>query len=67
MLVRWRFDMGDWTGYREMSLGAVGKRNPFVDLYNVGVGTDMTVEVVESDPVKFLIDRAFVTVDKLGR
>lgn len=66
-LLRWRFDQEEWGPYQEIDLGAVGESNPYVDLHRLGVGREVTFDLVETDAVDWLLTHAFLTVENLGR
>jgi len=66
MLVRWRFDQGDYTPYQQIDLGVVADRNPYRDLFSLGVGREIEVEMVETDAVPHVITHASITAEALG-
>jgi len=65
--IRWRFDQNDWGNYEEVDLGAAGDRNPYIDITGIGIGGEISIEVVESDAVEFLITGINLTSEALGR
>ena len=65
--IRWRFDQDDWGNYEEIDLGAAGDRNPYIDITGIGIGSEISLEVVESDNVEFLITGINLTSEALGR
>lgn len=66
-LLRWKFDQGDWSPYQEVDLGAVGESTPYVEFHRLGIGREVTFDLVETDAVKWLLTHAFLTVENLGR
>ncbi len=64
--VRWRFDQEDWTNYEDIDLGQVGDRNPYIDITNIGIGSEIELEIFESDATDFLLTAVFLTVEQLG-
>lgn len=66
-LIRWRFDQGIWGPYQELDLGAVGETDPYLDLHRLGVGREVTFDIVETDSVKYLLTHAHLLVENLGR
>jgi hypothetical protein len=73
LLVRWSFDEGDWTPYVSADLGAVGERDPYVDIPHpsgtacLGSGRELRLELVQHEDVTHLLTHANLTVKKLGR
>lgn len=63
--VRWRFDQGDFGDTEILDLGAVGDRDPYVDIYNLGMGREVEFEIAESDSVDFFLTHGFLTVEPL--
>jgi hypothetical protein len=66
-LLRWRFDQDEWAPYHEINLGAVGESDPYVELHRLGIGREITFDLVETDAVKWLLTHAYLTVENLGR
>ena len=72
--VRWAFDGSDFTPNQSLSMGEAtssvgehGNYNPYVDLYNLGVGKEVLLEVVQYAGVPHLMTHLTVTARKLGR
>lgn len=65
--IRCRFDQGDWGNYEEIDLGVAGDRNPYIDISGLGIGSELSVEVVETDAVEFLVTGLTLTAEPLGR
>ena len=65
--IRWRFDQNDWGNYEEIDLGAAGDRNPYIDITGIGIGSEISLEVVESDNVEFLVTGINLTAEALGK
>jgi hypothetical protein len=69
--VRWAFDEGPWSSYVDVSLGAVGQRNPYVDVkartQTLGVGKEIKVEMVQTAPAPHLLTNLNLTTKDLGR
>jgi hypothetical protein len=55
LCVRWRPDQRDWSNERLIDLGALGDRNPYIDIYNMGVAREMEIEITETDAVDCLL------------
>jgi len=66
-LIRWRFDQGEWSPFEEIDLGAVGEADPYIDLHRLGIGREITFDIVETDAVDWLLTHAHLTVENLGR
>ena len=64
-LIRWSIDQGDYQS-ENIDLGAVGDHNPYIDIPNLGIGREMTFEMVESDAVDSMITDAYLTAERLG-
>jgi hypothetical protein len=62
-MVRTNFDKEGWSDYEHLTLGQVGDKAPYVDLDPVGVGKEMAVEIVHTDPTDFLITNVYATVE----
>jgi hypothetical protein len=72
--VRWAFDGSDFTTYQSAStgegtatIGESGNYNPYVDLYNLGVGKEVLLEIVQHAPVRHAMTSMQVTARPLGR
>lgn len=65
--IRWRFDQNDWGNYEEIDLGGLGDRNPYIDISGLGIGSEIEIEIVETDGVEFLITGLNLVTEPLGR
>lgn len=66
MLVRVAFDEGDVVTH-QIDLGAVGDRFPFVDLYSLGTGHQLELELVMAEPaIAYRATDALLTVEPVG-
>lgn len=65
--IRWRVDHQDWSDLTDFDLGVEGDTDPYIDLYSLGVGREVQVEIVETDAVKWLLTDGFITARALGR
>jgi hypothetical protein len=63
--VRTRFDEGDWVTHENLSLGTLGDNNPYRSLYNVGMGSDLELEISEMDAVEYFMTNAYITYEEL--
>ena len=64
-LVAWRIDGGDrYT--EDIDLGTTGENDPYADIWNLGVGKEIELEFVESEPDESIIAQAFLTSEQLG-
>ena len=64
-LVRWSIDQSDYLS-ENINLGAVGDHNPYVDISSLGIGREMTFEMIESDAVDSMVTHAYLTAESLG-
>ncbi len=64
--IRWRLDDGVWGNYEYVSLGSLGDRNPYIDIFQLGVGRDLEMEIIETDAVDFLLTDIFLTSKEFG-
>jgi len=67
IFVRWNFDQGEWSTYEHLSLGKRGEYDPYQDIYSLGVGSEMGLEIVETDPVEYFVADCFMTGEPLGQ
>lgn len=72
--VRWALDGSDFTVYQSAStgentvtIGESGNYNPYVDIYNLGVGKEALLEIVQYAPVQHVLTNLEVTARPLGR
>jgi hypothetical protein len=65
LLVRWRIDRGKFTSWRSIDLGPVGSRDPYIDLFGVGIGRELHIEFVESEMADTLLTDLTMTVEEL--
>jgi len=49
-----------------ISMGAVGEYHPYQDIYNLGIGKEITFELAETDADESLVTHAWVTAEPLG-
>jgi hypothetical protein len=63
--VRWRFDKGRWST-KQLTMGAVGQHDPYVDLRRLGMGRELELEISEADATDFILTDIFVTYQELG-
>ncbi len=63
---RYRIDDGEWTDYEYHNMGSSGDRDPWIDVYNLGIGREIEFELVETDAVDFLLTHASLTARELG-
>jgi len=66
-LFRWRMDRGDYNKAIELDLGSVGDKYPYIDLYNVGIGAEIEVEIIETDSVDFIVSNIKMHTEELLR
>lgn len=66
LLVRWAVDQADFVPFREVSLGSLGDRQPYIDLWHLGIGREITFDMVETGRRNFLMSAAQITVEPLG-
>lgn len=66
LVLRWCFDQGPMCLPAEISLGERGELDPYVDLWNLGVGREITFELLETDTANFLPTDMHLTIDPLG-
>lgn len=64
-LFRWSIDKGEFQS-EDIDLGAVGEHDPYVDIYNLGIGREIELEEVISDRVETLSTHGFLTSEQLG-
>jgi hypothetical protein len=64
--VRWRFDKRPWTNWRSITLGAVGKHDPYVKLHRLGLGRDFEVDIVAADNTDFVFTNAIVNFQEMN-
>lgn len=64
-LVTWAMDRTN-RGSEDISLGASGETNPYVDVWNLGIGQELDLEIVESQSVDSIVHQAFLTSEQLG-
>ncbi len=69
MLMKWRFDENeediDWYT-RSVDLGVAPDRNLYHDEYALGLGRSIEFQLVQTNPVSFLISGILMTVDEKG-
>ena len=65
--VRWRLDQGQYALTRNYNLGAKGDRDPYINLYCVGIGREIEMELWETDATEFLVTTVALTARDLGR
>jgi hypothetical protein len=64
--IRYRWDKkGDWVISPNKSLGAIGNNDPYIDIRNFGIGRELEFELVETDPVSFLMTNMLITYEEL--
>lgn len=68
LLVRWRMDKGDWQFYEPIDMGKKGQIRPWAeeDIYSLGIGREIEVELVETAAVDYLLTHLLVTAESLG-
>jgi hypothetical protein len=66
LFLRWKMDHGEWDFYEHRSLGLRGEYPPNVDVHNLGIGTEMSLEIVVTDPVYYLVTDCWITGENLG-
>jgi len=67
MRVRWRFDRGNFIEDQLIDLGQIGDTDPYVDLYNLGIGRELTLEFEETGAEEFLMTGAVADVAGMAR
>lgn len=66
MLIRWRFDHEDWGNYESLDLGVLGDADPYIDIHSpVGIGSEMNIQLVETDAVDYLLTDVWLTIQPL--
>ena len=60
-------DQGEYSNFENLDLGALGDYDPYIDLYNLGFGNEIEIEVIESDSVDYLMGQVYLTVESLGK
>lgn len=67
VLIRWRFDESPyWKTMQEIDLGTKQDKSPFVDLYRLGMGKEIELEITETDAVDYLLKDILLTSDEKG-
>ncbi|MGI9459479.1 MAG: hypothetical protein ACR2NF_05725, partial [Pirellulales bacterium] len=68
------FDGVDFTNFQSVGLGEAtvslaehGNYDPYIDLHNLGIGREMLVEIVQTDPVPHVLTHGNLTVKELGQ
>lgn len=64
-IVAWRIDQGERLT-EDIDLGAVGEHDPYVDVFNLGIGREIELEIIETDAVDYLMTHAYLTSERLG-
>jgi hypothetical protein len=65
--MRWRFDKGKWSKHQQLSLGAVGEHNPYIDIRRLGIGVELELEITESSAVDYLLTDMLVTFQEFNK
>jgi hypothetical protein len=65
MNFRYRFDGGTWSGDNLISLGKVGDYNNYQDLFALGIGRRMEIELTHTDNTDFNLLGLYLTVEQL--
>lgn len=63
--LRYRFDRGAWSKLQQISLGAVGEYNPYTDVYALGAGREIEIEIIETSATDFLLTDLWITIQEL--
>jgi hypothetical protein len=64
-MVRTRLDKGSWRHYDDLTMGTEGQHNPYVDLYSIGIGRELEIEITETDATDYLMTDVILTVQEL--
>jgi len=64
--VGWALDRETHTTYEEVALGERGQYYPYVDLFNLGVGRELFIDITEPEITESVITDAVVTAEPLG-
>lgn len=69
LLVRWRLDKGDWQFYEAIDMGKKGQIRPWAeeDIYSLGVGREIELELVQTAAVDYLLTGLYLTAEPLGQ
>lgn len=68
MQIRYRWDSGTWSNWRQETIGSVGKHDPYaVRLSNLGMGRDFEVEIQHSDATDFVMTNAIASFTEMLR
>lgn len=69
ILIRWTFDNQsaepEWHT-ETLSLNISPDFDPYAEIFGLGIGRIMRIQIIETDAVKFLMTRAFAIVDEKG-
>lgn len=72
--VRWALDGADFTAFQSLSMGEAtvsvgesGSYNPYLDLYNLGVGKEALVEIVQYASTPHVLTHLQITARPFGR
>lgn len=63
---RWKFDEEAIGQSRDLDMGKLGEYYPYIDVYRLGVGREMEVELVQTDATPHVLTDAMVTIHTLG-
>lgn len=64
--LRYRWDKGHWSNWEQRTLGEVGKHDPYVEFYHMGMGREFELEIAETDAVRFLLTNATINYQEMA-
>ena len=73
LLLRWRFDREGWAPYSRLRIGAGRSRterlpeNTYLDVYNLGIGRELELELIETNAMQYVITHGYLTAESLLR
>jgi hypothetical protein len=66
--MRWRFDEGPWSNWRQQTLGATGVYDPYkAEFRKIGRGREIEIELEETDATDFLMTNMFIEYTESNR
>jgi hypothetical protein len=62
----YRLDKGPWQRVTNVPIGGKGDRNPYVDVYSLGICTEIEFKISEMQDYDFLLSSMLITYEELG-
>lgn len=66
ILIEYRWDKTPFRPLPNIAQGSMGTNNPYIDIYSLGIGRELELEITEMQDVKYLLTSMLITYEEMN-